>query len=113
MTVCDLANRDCVPCAGGTPPLTPTESAARMPQLHADWTLGDNGTTLTRRFAFKGFAKAVQLANLAAWHSEKLAHHADIRFGYGYCEIRYTTHEIAGLSENDFIAAARLDQILA
>lgn len=107
MSVCDLTNRDCVPCKGeGT---TLGDPAELMVSLHADWRL--DGTRLLRRYAFKGFAKAVQMANLAAWLGERLGHHPDVSFGWGWCEVAFTSHELGGLTENDFIAAARLDSI--
>lgn len=111
--VCDLKDRTCVPCQGGTPPLAADESMRLKADLHADWQLDTASKMLTRRFEFKGFAKAVQLANLAAWHGDKQGHHPDVAFGWGYCSISYTTHEIGGLSENDFICAAKLDALVA
>ncbi len=111
MTVCDLANRDCVPCQGGMAPMEEADARAMMAELHPGWRL--DGGAIERSFAFKGFAKAVSTANLAAWLGDKLGHHPDIAFGWGYARIRYTTHEIGGLSENDFIAAARLDALMA
>jgi 4a-hydroxytetrahydrobiopterin dehydratase len=71
------------------------------------------GDHLLKRFEFKGFAKAVELANLAAWHSNKMKHHADIAFGWGYCEITYTNHDAGGLTEKDFDCARRFDQLLS
>lgn len=113
MSVCDLRDRSCQPCHGGVPPLDRAACADLMRDLHADWQLDAAARTLTRRFEFKGFAKAVQLANLAAWHGDKQGHHPDVAFGWGYCAISYTTHEIGGLSENDFICAAKLDALVA
>jgi 4a-hydroxytetrahydrobiopterin dehydratase len=107
MTVCDLASRDCLPCHGEGAPLA--DPAAQMGGLHADWRL--DGVRLVRRFAVKGFAKAVQMANLAAWLGERLGHHPDVGFGWGWCEVAFTSHEMGGLTENDFTAAARLDAI--
>lgn len=112
MTADDLASRTCVPCQGGTPPL-PAERARELLAALDGWTLGEDGTTITRRLTFKGFAKAVQTANVAAWAGDREGHHPDIRFGWGYCEVSYTTHEAGGLTENDFICAAKLDRILA
>lgn len=109
MTQCDLTNPACMPCAGLGEPLS--DPAAWMAGLHGDWTL--QGQRLVRRFTFKGFARAVQMANLAAWLGERLGHHPDIGFGWGWCEVAFTSHEIGGITENDFAAAARLDQILA
>ncbi len=113
MSVCDLRDRTCQPCEGGTPPLDAEAGARLLGDLHADWRLDAGAGALTRRFEFKGFAKAVQLANLAAWHGDKQGHHPDVAFGWGYCTITYTTHAIGGLSENDFICAAKLDALVA
>jgi 4a-hydroxytetrahydrobiopterin dehydratase len=109
MSVCDLSNRDCVPCRGEGAVIA--DPAALMTSLHPDWRL--DGLRLVRRFTFKNFAKAVQMANLAAWLGEKTGHHPDVGFGWGWCEVAFTSHELGGLSENDFICAARLDAITA
>ena len=108
----DLASRTCVPCQGGTPPLPAERAAALLADLDG-WMLSEDGTTITRRLIFKGFAKPLQAANVAAWAGDREGHHPDIRFGWGYCEVSYTTHEAGGLTENDFICAAKLDRILA
>lgn len=79
--------------------------------LHPDWRL--DGDRLLRRFAVKGHARAVQLANVAAWLGETLGHHPDVGFGWGWCEIAFTSHEAGGLTLRDLDAAARLDRILA
>lgn len=79
--------------------------------LHPDWQL--DGSRLLRRFAFEGFAKAVQMANPAAWLGGKMGHHVDVGFGWGWCEVAFTSHELGGLTENDFICATRLDTITA
>jgi len=113
MSVCDLKDKTCQPCQGGVPPLDREASTALMRDLHADWGLDAAALVLTRRVEFKGFAKAVQMANLAAWLGDKQGHHPDVAFGWGYCAISYTTHEIGGLSENDFICAAKLDALIA
>ncbi len=109
MSVCDLSNRDCVPCRGEGAVIA--DPAALMTSLHPDWRL--DGLRLVRRFTFKNFAKAVQMANLAAWLGEKTGHHPDVGFGWGWCKVAFTSHELGGLSENDFICAARLDAITA
>lgn len=113
MEVCDLSNRECVPCKGGVPPMDAEACTAMKAELHPDWALDDAAKVLSRRFGFKGFAKAVQMANLAAWLGDRQGHHPDIAFGWGYCTVNFTTHEIGGLSENDFICAAKLDRIVA
>ncbi len=113
MSSCDLSERKCVPCEGGVPPIEGDEARAMMARLDDGWKLDDSATRISRRLEFKGFAKAVQHANLAAWLAEQEGHHPDISFGWGYCEISFTTHAIGGLSENDFICAAKFDRLLA
>ncbi|MFV0387037.1 4a-hydroxytetrahydrobiopterin dehydratase [Paracoccus sp. (in: a-proteobacteria)] len=94
------------------PAMTRAGAEALMPQLDG-WVLSDDGTSIRRRFAFKGYVRAVEMANRAAWVGHRQGHHPDITFGYGYCEIVYTTHAVGGLSENDFICAARTDGLVA
>ena len=106
----DLINESCVPCSTGEGLLDQAQIQEMFAMLEG-WEL--TGTSLKKRFEFKGFAKAVELANLAAWHSNKMGHHADIAFGWGYCEVTYTSHEAGGLTQNDFICAAKLDALLA
>ena len=108
----DLATSTCEPCQGGTPVLDAATARQMMDQL-TGWTLSDDGTAITRRFEFKGFAKAVEMANLAAWLGNKQGHHPDIAFGWGYCAVTFTTHEAGGLTRNDFVCAARLDALVA
>lgn len=112
MSSCDLSDKTCVPCQGGVPPMEANEAQDMLGQL-TDWTLSEDGTTIRRRFEFKGFLKSVEMANLAAWVGNKQGHHPDIAFGWGYCEVAFTTHEAGGLTENDFICAAKLDALMA
>lgn len=96
-----------------SPRLDAADAARRMPALHADWTIDAEATSITRRFTFGTFAAAVQLANVAAWLGEKQNHHPDVTFGWGYCTVSYTSHDVGGLSERDFVAAAALDGLVA
>ena len=99
-------------CSANTPELSSADRAALSAALHPDWTEAPDGKSITRRFTFKGFAKATYTANAAAFLSDKTGHHADIAFGWGYCTITYTTHEADHLSEVDFACAAKLDALL-
>ncbi len=92
--------------------LDPATCRARMAGLHGDWALGEGAGSITRNFAFKGFAKPVQLANLLAWYAEKTGHHPDIAFGWGYCRVTWTTHDAGGLTEADFAAAEGFDRLV-
>ena len=85
---------------------------ARLESLKG-WSLSDDGRAITRRFDFKGFAKAVEMANLAAWLGNRQSHHPDVRFGWGYCEVAFTTHDAGGLTDADFACAARLNELVA
>ncbi|MFD1880303.1 4a-hydroxytetrahydrobiopterin dehydratase [Paracoccus pacificus] len=107
-----LADSTCEPCKSGTGALDRAEAELLISELD-DWLLSEDATAISRRFESKGFAKAVQMANLAAWVGDKNGHHPDICFGWGYCTVTFTTHEAKGLSRNDFICAAKLDQIVA
>lgn len=108
----DWAERHCVPCEGGVAPLGRAEAEAALAGLEG-WRLDAEAKAITRRFEVKGFARAMQLANVAGWLGEREGHHPDIRFGWGYCEVRFTTHAAGGLTDNDLICAARLSRMLA
>ena len=103
----------CLPCSAATPRLSADACRAAMAGLHPDWQLDEKASQISRAFVFKGFAKPTQLANLAVWYAEKMGHHPDIAFGWGYCRLTYTTHEIGGLSEVDFATAQGFDALLA
>lgn len=111
MSASNLAHKDCQPCKGGSP-MAPDQAARLLADLDG-WQMSQDGGTISRRFDFKGFLKSVEMANLAAWLGNKQGHHPDIRFGWGYCEVSFTTHDAGGLTENDFICAARLDALVA
>ena len=108
-----LSDKTCEPCQGGIKAMAPEQCAALMEELHPDWALDGDSKSLTRKFTFKGFAKAVYTANLAAYLADREGHHPDISIGWGYCTILFTTHDIDGLSENDFICAAKLDALVS
>jgi 4a-hydroxytetrahydrobiopterin dehydratase len=93
--------------------LTLAECRAQLARLHCDWQLDPSASQISRSFAFKGFAKPVQLANLLAWYADKTGHHPDIAFGWGYCRVTYTTHDIGGLAEVDFATAEGFDRLVA
>ena len=106
----ELTTKTCEPCTGGIAPLSAEAAANMMAELHEGWE--NTGTTLVRRLEFKGFAKAVYHANVAAYLGDAEGHHPDIRFGWGYCEVEFTTHDAGGLTQNDFICAAKFDRLL-
>jgi 4a-hydroxytetrahydrobiopterin dehydratase len=106
----DLAAKNCVPCQGGIPPLT-TEEVETHRRQTPDWSVLDESKLIERRFSFKDFAGAFAFVRRVADLAEAERHHPDISFGWGYAVISLQTKKIKGLHENDFIMAAKLDQI--
>jgi len=109
--VSELAKRRCVPCEKGVEAYTPDVATEMMSQLSEDWMLVDNAHLLVREFRFKDFAQAMAFANKVAAIAEEEGHHPDLAIGWGTVSIELTTHAIGGLSENDFILAAKIDQV--
>jgi 4a-hydroxytetrahydrobiopterin dehydratase len=105
-----LASRTCVPCRGGTPPLTEEAVAIFLRELHGDWRLVD-GKRLEREFRFKNFRFAISFVQSIGAIAEEQKHHPDLCFGWGYVRVSLLTHAIDGLHENDFILAARIDSL--
>ncbi len=108
-----LANKHCKPCEGGVDPLSPEQIEDLMPALHADWSVSDDGAAIARRFEFPAYSRTLGFTNAVAWIAITEGHHPDITFSYGYCIVSYTTHAIGGLSDNDFICAAKVDRLAA
>lgn len=97
--------------ACGAPLLNQEQVQLQLKELHADWRLNNDNTSISRRYEFKGFAKAVYLSNLCVWLADQEGHHPDIAFGWGYCNVTLTTHESSGLTMSDFAWAAKLDAV--
>jgi len=76
------------------------------------WTLSEDGKMISKRFEFKGFFRTMSFINAMAWVVNEEGHHPDFSAGYNYCEVGFTTHAIDGLSDNDFICAARIDALI-
>ncbi len=107
----ELRKKKCVPCEGGVPPLTPAQAEGLMAELHDDWMLVDEAHLLVREFRFKDFAQAMEFANKIAVIAEEEGHHPDLSIGWGSVGVELSTHAIGGLSENDFILAAKIDAL--
>jgi 4a-hydroxytetrahydrobiopterin dehydratase len=108
---CDLTDRHCKPCEGGVEPMGRAEAEATMDQVPG-WELAGDAKSIQRRFEFKGFYKTISFVNAMAWIANAENHHPDFTTGYNYCEVTFTTHAIDGLSENDFICAAKINALL-
>jgi 4a-hydroxytetrahydrobiopterin dehydratase len=109
----ELSQRHCVPCEGGTPPLGAEDIAALLPRVPA-WTMqqGGQGDELTRTVKTKDFLSAVDLVDRMTPIAESEGHHPDLEVGWGRVAIHLTTHAANGLTPNDFILAAKFDQLI-
>jgi 4a-hydroxytetrahydrobiopterin dehydratase len=107
----DLAERKCKSCEGGVAPLTRGESEKLLEELTTDWKLTADAHAIRREFAFKDFYRTMSFVNALAHVANIEDHHPDLEVGYNYCRVQFTTHAIQGLSDNDFICAAKIDRI--
>ncbi len=106
----DLTSRRCKPCEGDVEP-TSRDAAEAMLAALPGWTLSDDGKMISRRFEFRGFFRTMSFINAMAWLVNQEDHHPDFAAGYNYCEVGFTTNAIGGLSENDFICAAKVSAL--
>ena len=107
----DLKNKHCKPCEGGVCPLPVTETRTLLGEVPG-WQADDESKAIARGFSFRNYYETTAFVNAVAWIAHTEDHHPDIRFGYKSCEVRYSTHAIGGLSENDFICAARINAVV-
>ena len=107
----DLATRHCKPCEGGVPPLTPEQAAGLRGQVSSAWALTEDARAIRREFGFRDFYRTMSFVNALAHIANIEDHHPDLEVGYNYCRVSFTTHAIRGLSENDFVCAAKVDLI--
>ena len=105
----ELAARECVPCRGGVPALAGPRLAGLHRQLRG-WEIVD-GHHLKKRFRFANFREALGFVNRLGELAEEQGHHPDVGFGWGWAEITVFTHSVDGLTENDFILAAKVDEL--
>lgn len=109
----DLTARRCKPCEGGVPALEPGAVAELRKALDRDWKLSEDGKWISRVFEFQGYARTMGFVNAVAFIAETEGHHPDLEVGYGRCVVKWSTHAVDGLTENDFICAAKVDRLLA
>ena len=108
----DLLNKKCVPCEGGAIPFDVSEIHKYQKKIDG-WEIIKNDKNvyfLEKKFTFKNFLESQKFVNEVGRISEEEGHHPEISFGWGYAKINITTHAIEGLSENDFILAAKIDK---
>lgn len=104
----DLTTRKCKPCEGGVDPLKADEAGRLLKQVPG-WTLADGA--IVKSYSFRNHHETMAFVNAVAWISHREDHHPDMSVGYNACRVAYITHAIGGLSENDFICAAKVDAL--
>ena len=107
----NLAKKKCKPCEGGVPPLTQEAAQELLKQLKPQWMLIDGGRMLANTYTFKDFVETMNFVNKIAVVAEEEQHHPDMTISYNNVGVELMTHAIGGLSENDFILAAKIDEI--
>ena len=108
---CNLSGKKCVPCEGGVKPL-PRVEIERLLQGLPDWKLHEDGKSIRRQFKCRDFMAAIHFFDAVAVIAEQEDHHPDLHLtGYRNVVVEMSTHAIGGLSENDFILAAKIDQV--
>ena len=108
----ELTQKSCKPLDSGTPPLATEAVNTLLQQLHDDWQIQQQPPELNRSFKFKNYYQTMAFVNALAWIAHQEDHHPDIEVSYNRCIVHYSTHSIGGISENDFICAAKIDALL-
>ncbi len=93
-------------------PLSAEAVALLLDAIHDDWTLGADGLEISRRFEFPAYSRTLGFANAVAWIAIAEGHHPVLTVSYGSCDVCYSTHAVNGLTDNDFICAAKIDRLL-
>ena len=108
----DLLSKTCTPCRGGIAPLTKAEAEGYLPQAPG-WAFVDDGRGIERSFNFRNFKEAMDFVAKIGSLSETEGHHPEISFGWGWAKVSWQTKKIKGLHENDFIMAAKTNQLFS
>ncbi len=105
-----LSEKHCIPCEGGVPALAPAEVEKALREV-PEWKLSPDGQAISRRFGFENYYQTMAFVNAIAWMAHREDHHPDLGVFYDHCVVSYNTHAIGGLSDNDFICAAKVDAL--
>ena len=100
-------------CQRETGRLSDGDIEALLAQIHEDWSVSADGRAIERSFSFSNYYQTIAFVNALAWVAHQQDHHPDLDVGYKQCIVHYSTHSVGGLSENDFICAARIDTLAA
>ena len=106
----DLTSRSCKPCEAGAPPLSAAEIETHLASVPG-WKAAAG--RIEKRFRFRNYCETISFVNAVAWLANRENHHPDLEVGYRSCKVKYRTHALEGLSDNDFICAAKIDQLLS
>jgi len=106
----DLLSKICTPCRGGVSPLAKSEAQGYLSRVPG-WEFVDEGRGIERSFRFKNFKEALDFVVRIGTLAESEGHHPDISFGWGWVKVRWQTKKIKGLHENDFIMAAKSNEL--
>ncbi|MEE2657842.1 MAG: 4a-hydroxytetrahydrobiopterin dehydratase [Candidatus Latescibacterota bacterium] len=104
----ELTSKVCQPCEGGVDPMTPEEIGAKLDQVE-EWEYTDG--YLARSFSFNNYYQTISFVNAVAWVANRERHHPVLEVQFRSCTVKYWTHAINGISENDFICAAKINQL--
>ena len=110
-TQCSITDKRCAPCEGGTPALDQAAVKSFMGQLTSGWKVSADHKVISCDFPFKNYFQTMAFVNAIAFMAHSENHHPDLEVGYNHCLVHYTTHALDGLSENDFICAAKVDTL--
>ena len=112
MTFSELLAMKCKPLKGPQNALARAQVDALLPELPG-WKLGPEAGDLRKDFKFPDFSKALAFVNALGWVAERENHHPDLELGWGRCQVRFSTHDVGGISLNDFICAAKTEALLS
>jgi 4a-hydroxytetrahydrobiopterin dehydratase len=107
-----LAKRKCKACEGEANRLSDSDIASMLPHVPG-WERTPDGKEISKTFRFQNYHETMAFVNATAWVSHREDHHPDLEVGYNKCRVRYSTHAVGGLSENDFICAAKVEALFA
>ena len=107
-----LFEKSCKACEGEAQALSVEQARAYLQELPG-WQLDEDRMVLSKSFSFKNFYHVMAFVNAVAWMAHTENHHPDVQLSYNRCTVAYTTHAISGLSENDFICASKVEQLLS
>ncbi len=105
----ELTGQSCIRSAVAT---DATRAKSLLAQIHTDWSLSINGEGIYRTYLFSNYYETIAFINALAWITHSQDHHPDLQVSYAQCTVNYTTHSVSGLSENDFICADLIDQLM-